>query len=263
MVKERKLAVPYTTVFITQLPKETQQIIREDLMEYAREHNERLDWDTEARDYVGMTRRFCDIEEIYRDTNLIFCEPGEDKRDYELSLQRTITIRLPDDDIEALCRKAGGADLTVGELIENFISDLVGGSRTNGSDERMLAHQWFERCWFGIGQEITFLTYLIDYGLVDEAMDFWTDLEGYKKQDNLYEDDKEDMEYCKEELTKLFNEYKEEFPESQESSLETAMGKVEKWSREREELLEGERKRSSSKKEDNLGDDKLYKQNRR
>ncbi len=241
MVKERKLAVPYTTVFIAQLPEETQRIIRADLMEYAREHNERLEWDPEARDYAGMTRRFCDIEEIYRDTDLIFCEPGEDVRDYELSLQRTITIRFPDDDIEALCRKTGGADLTVGELLENFISDLVGGSRTNGSDERMLAHQWFDCCWFSIGQKMTFLSYLIDYGLVDEAMDYWTDLEGYKEQDDLDEDDKEDLAYCKEELDMLFKEYKECYPKSFKPSVETAMEKVVKWSREREELLNASR----------------------
>ena len=37
MVKERILAVPYTTVFIAQLPKETQDIIREDMKLHARE----------------------------------------------------------------------------------------------------------------------------------------------------------------------------------------------------------------------------------
>ena len=241
MVKERKLAVPHTTIFIAQLPEETQQIIRADLMEYAREHNERLEWDSEARDYAGMTRRFCDIEEIYKDTDLIFCEPGEDVRDYELSQQRTITVRLPDDDIDALCRKAGGVDLTVGELLENFISDLVGGSRTNGSDERMLAHQWFDRCWFSICHEMTFLSYLIDYDLVDAAMDYWTDLEGYREQDDLDEYDKEDMAYYTEELDTLFKEYKEYYPESSETSVEMAMEKVVKWSREREELLNANR----------------------
>ena len=241
MVKERKLAVPYTTIFIDQLPEETQQIIRADLMEYAREHNERLEWDPEARDYAGMTRRFCDIEEIYKDTDLIFCEPGEDVRDYELSQQRTITIRLPDDDIDALCRKAGGADLTVGKLLENFISDLVGGSRTNGSDERMYIHQWFDRCWFSICHETTFLSYLIDCDLVDAAMDYWTELEGYREQDELDEYDKEDMAYYTEELDTLFKEYKEYYPESSETSVEMAMEKVVKWSREREELLNANR----------------------
>ena len=38
MVKERKLAVPHTTIFIAQLPEETQQIIRADLMEYAKKY---------------------------------------------------------------------------------------------------------------------------------------------------------------------------------------------------------------------------------
>lgn len=210
-------------------------------MEYAREHNERLEWDPEARDYAGMTRRFCDIEEIYKDTDLIFCEPGEDVRDYELSQQRTLTVRLPDDDIDALCRKAGSADLTVGELLENFISDLVGGSRTNGSDERMLAHRWFDRCWFSICHETTFLSYLIDYGLVDAAMDYWTELEGYREQDELDEYDKEDMAYYTEELNTLFKEYKKYYPQSSELSVEMAMEKVVKWSREREELLNANR----------------------
>ena len=172
---------------------------------------------------------------------MIFCEPGEDVRDFELSQQRTITIRLPDDDIDALCRKAGGVDLTVGELLENFISDLVGGSRTNGSDERMLAHQWFDRCWFSICHKMTFLSYLIDYDLVDAAMDYWTDLEGYREQDDLDEYDKEDMAYYTEELNTLFKEYKKYYPQSSELSVEMAMEKVVKWSREREELLNAKR----------------------
>lgn len=49
MVKERILAVPYTTVFIAQLPKETQDIIREDMKLHARENGYRLEWDAEAR----------------------------------------------------------------------------------------------------------------------------------------------------------------------------------------------------------------------
>ena len=42
MVKERILAVPYTTVFIAQLPKETQDIIREDMKLHARENGIRM-----------------------------------------------------------------------------------------------------------------------------------------------------------------------------------------------------------------------------
>lgn len=62
MVKERKLAVPDSTIFIAQLPAGTRHIIREDLEQHARENGYRLEWDWEAKDYVGMTRRFCDVD---------------------------------------------------------------------------------------------------------------------------------------------------------------------------------------------------------
>lgn len=78
MVKKRKLAVPYTTIFICQLPKATQDIIRSDIEDYARENGYQLLWDHEAKDYVAMTRRFCDIDDIYNNTILEFCGPGED-----------------------------------------------------------------------------------------------------------------------------------------------------------------------------------------
>jgi len=72
-------------------------------------------------------------------------------------------------------------------------------------------------------------------------MDYWTELEGYREQDELDEYDKEDMAYYTEELDTLFKEYKEYYPESSETSVEMAMEKVVKWSREREELLNANR----------------------
>ena len=56
MVKERKLAVPNTTIFIAQLSAGTRNIIRKDLEQHARENGYHLDWDWEAKDYVGMKR---------------------------------------------------------------------------------------------------------------------------------------------------------------------------------------------------------------
>lgn len=78
MVKTRKLAVPYPTVFICQLPEETQSIIRKDLEHYAHENGFQLSLDAENNDYTAMAGRFCDIEEIYQDTILHFCQIGED-----------------------------------------------------------------------------------------------------------------------------------------------------------------------------------------
>ena len=78
LVKTRKLAVPYPTVFICQLPEETQSIIRKDLERYAHENGSQLSWDGENNDYTAMSGRSCDIEEIYQDTTLHFCQAGED-----------------------------------------------------------------------------------------------------------------------------------------------------------------------------------------
>lgn len=78
MIKERKLAVPYPTVFISQLPEATQIIIRKDLEQYARENGFHPAWDTENNDHTAMAGRFCGIGEIYQDTVLHFCQLGED-----------------------------------------------------------------------------------------------------------------------------------------------------------------------------------------
>ena len=53
---------------------------------------------------------------------------------------------------------------TIGELIENFVGDLVGGTYSNGSDERDYADQWFERCWFGMITKPTLLNHLLCWG---------------------------------------------------------------------------------------------------
>lgn len=77
---------------------------------------------------------------------------------------RTIDVKLSDADVKRVSELAGAQGLTVGKLIENFIGDLVSGTYSNGSDERMYAQQWFERCWFGMLPDLTFLRYLIEWG---------------------------------------------------------------------------------------------------
>ena len=108
---------PDTSFFIAELPEATRNIIRKDLEEHAREHHYRLEWDRESKDYVAMSRRFCDMENIYTDTYLHFCETGEDIEPYEKSLKRTISIRLYQDEVEELCRKSGKVGLSIGSLV--------------------------------------------------------------------------------------------------------------------------------------------------
>ncbi len=63
---------------------------------------------------------------------------------------RSITFGLSDTDCEQLMERCGMCGITVDQLLENFIGDLVSGTHSNGSDERMLANKWFDRCWFSV-----------------------------------------------------------------------------------------------------------------
>ena len=81
----------------------------------------------------------------------------EQQKEIETIRERKITVKLSDADCDRLARKCGKHGLTIGELIENFVGDLVGGTYSNGSDERDYADQWFERCWFGMFPEPIFL----------------------------------------------------------------------------------------------------------
>ena len=194
MVKERVLAVPDTSIFIAELPEATRNIIRKDLEEHAREHHYRLEWDRESKDYVAMSRRFCDMENIYTDTYLHFCETGEDIEPYEKSLQRTISIRLYQDEVEELCMKSGKVGLSIGELFENFVADLICGTHTNGSDERMYIEQWFDRCYFSIMPEKTFLSYLLEMQEIDSVLECWETLQELKELEEPDCYDKEELE---------------------------------------------------------------------
>ena len=89
---------------------------------------------------------------------------GEIKKEIETIRERKITVKLSDADCDRLARKCGVHGLTIGELIANFVGDLVGGTYSNGSDERDYADQWFERCWFGMFPEPTLLNHLLNFG---------------------------------------------------------------------------------------------------
>lgn len=62
--------------------------------------------------------------------------------------KRTYELELSDADVLRLKYKAEEGKLTPEELLQNFVGDLVDGTYSNGSDERMRAQDWFERCWF-------------------------------------------------------------------------------------------------------------------
>lgn len=114
----------------------------------------------------------------------------EQEKEIATIKDRTITLKLSDADCDRIARKAGNAGMTVGCLLEYFIGDLVDGTYTNGSDERMHANDWFDRCWFGMFPEENLLRYLLDYGHdVDDFLTVYDELEYYKAHPEEFAED--------------------------------------------------------------------------
>ena len=154
----------------------------------------------------------------------------QQRKEIETIKERNISLKLSDADVERLCNKAGESGITVSELLQNFVGDLVDGTYSNGSDERMYANQWFDRCWFGMGfGETSFLQWLITNESVSDAIEEWNELQSYGEQEDLDEDDLEDVGFIKDDLNELFDGYKGEKGTSQNSTLENEMEKVMQW----------------------------------
>lgn len=92
----------------------------------------------------------------------------QQKKEIKTIKERVITVRLSDADCERLVDLCGRYNMSIGELLENFIGDLVDGTYSNGSDERHLAEQWFERCWFSTQPKQTLLNHLLSWGYEPE-----------------------------------------------------------------------------------------------
>lgn len=73
---------------------------------------------------------------------------NEKKVEIDTIKLRTYNLNLSDADVARLAKVALNYNLTAAELLENFIGDLIDGTYSNGSDERMYAQQWAERCYF-------------------------------------------------------------------------------------------------------------------
>lgn len=187
---------------------------------------------------------------------------------------RTIKLELSDEECEQLAEMAGKGGLSVSELLENFIQDLVGGERSNGSDERECAKQWYDRCWFGMFPERTFLCYLLkEYGIdifrktierkrecQEDIKFFMEDLtQSEKKWENAVDIDgkrygseeeyrsdlmeylenlKSMVENAEEKINDLWGEFLS-WTDMEEPDMKEEMENIEQWQRELEELKEG------------------------
>ena len=170
----------------------------------------------------------------------------EQQKEIETIRERKITVKLSDADCDRLARKCGEHGLTIGELIENFVGDLVGGTYSNGSDERDYADQWFERCWFGMFPEPTLLNHLLCWGYDPKdylsAMDNIETAKEEKKylEEHPEEADEEEASYLDDDIADWEEELKDmraDWNPEKKPNMNEEIELIKKWVKEREGLI--------------------------
>lgn len=169
----------------------------------------------------------------------------QQKKEIETIQERNLTIKLSDADCERIFNLCGEHNISVAELLENFIGDLVSGTHTNGSDERDYARRYFERCWFGMYPKQTLLNWLLNMGydvysdfleVIDDIDNGYADLEDYKKDPSVF--DEEEIEFLKTDILDWENqisEIKSDFlKENENADWEKEVENVNQWWKEKE-----------------------------
>ena len=160
----------------------------------------------------------------------------EQEKEIQTIRERTITLKLSDADVERVSIRAERHGLTVSQLLENFIGDLVGGTYSNGSDECDFADRWFDRCWFGMFPEYNFLTYVLENWIdVDDVLGDYERLNDMKEDLKLEEDPEEiewfksEIEDLEEQFSDMFEDYRKTVHEGEPDDLETGIKRLKEY----------------------------------
>lgn len=101
---------------------------------------------------------------VIRESNLQLIEEQTRKiseQELKTIKGRKIHLCLSDADCEKLFDLCGRHEITVSNLLENFIGDLICGTCRNGSDERDYAEQYFKRCSFNWNTDKSLVCFLL------------------------------------------------------------------------------------------------------
>lgn len=115
---------------------------------------------------------------------------------------REFKINLSDADVKRLFEKAYSNGITPEYLIESYLGDLLCGTYSNGSDERDLANEYFDRCDHSLGLTGSFLQWAIEE---DQYSDLEIAIEIIDLGE-LYNDDDE-LQAAKECIAEYYNDY--------------------------------------------------------
>lgn len=130
-----------------------------------------------------------------------------------MDVKKTITprLRLYEEDARKLMKTAHSYGMTAEELLEAFIADLIDGRETHGSDERLYARQWIDRCMFMENPLENFALYLDLVGVdMSEVLMIFDDLEDFGEAQGEGEYDEDELEMIedgREYIRELYEDY--------------------------------------------------------
>lgn len=164
---------------------------------------------------------------------------GEQKEEIKTIRPRTITLELSDADCERISDQAAMYGLTVGELLQNFIGDLVDGTYSNGSDERMYADQYCERCWFSWFNKNLLNHLARDLRDVEDFLDTWNEKQYSEEHPEEYADDRAELVdgeklWFEEEIEEAMKFWKPDY----EIKMNDEISICKKWLEERKRMLD-------------------------
>lgn len=149
-----------------------------------------------------------------------------------------LTLELPKEDLKDAIYKVAADDTTLSELLGGFISDLVCGAH-HGSDECDRAIAYYDRCPYGLGQEDSFLRFLLKSGYMDEYLALLDDIktyQGWELQDGQVYD--KELAAAAEEKASYYEEWVESCKVPSQS-IEEAYQQVEEWREGYETFMKG------------------------
>lgn len=174
---------------------------------------------------------------------------NQQQKEMKTIRKRQITVKLSDADCDRLVDLCGRYNLGVGELLENFIGDLVEGTYSNGSDERAYAKEWFERCWFSLQPEQTLLNHLLSWGYEPEDyLDMVDEIKDLRNQRKYVVNHPDEFTYPDEEKRSLkelvidiedaLASMREDWHPEGKVHMSKEIRRIRKWKEEKQSLLE-------------------------
>lgn len=130
--------------------------------------------------------------------------------------QYKFTVQLTESDMKDFCELAYKNGVKPAEILAGFINDLVCGAYTRGSDERMFAEQYFDRCAYGMFAEQTFCRYVLSCDNLELLQIALIDIETLKRELEYYAENPDDPDGTAEWLQQMQDDIKERNEEIQE-----------------------------------------------